>query len=499
RLLLEAQKGNPRVVDSALKCIAVLESKGIVNKEYEGGKIGKLPYNSDLLNQLVLWQHARMNRKIISQKKFALANEIYRELKKRIQLPPTGQHLSLKDMDILFRAILSCFADEVLVKGGDDYQRDNEVRQLDRTSVLFQAPPDMLVGLPFDLVINRENRETGEIQQHMLPLITFASELTLELLEQLKPFSYYKKENVFVDNSRLKVFRQIYFGGKLIKDFTTAPDWQNPEEKERAAREALKWYEKAENKQKFPLSKKMEKLEEDFNEIKDMVKRKPKPFEYLRKGFLFRELRENLNMDNLDLFFNLHKGFTHVTLKSILPYRLIRELKRAGWPRFVEINNEQIEILHIGQKPFVKFDYQFFEKVKEEELLLPTGEWLGVILGDRKFFHWEHAVYEFNRWKKIEIFEKKFKNLKKTAHMEDLVKIPFPQAFESGRGMDNTPFEFYVVPKIEGEEVWLVHFFEKENAQAFFEAHRAQWEAHVKNYKKKKLEDIFKQKGWKVK
>ena len=44
-----------------------------------------------------------------------------------------------------------------------------------------------------------------------------------------------------------------------------------------------------------------------------------------------------------------------------------------------------------------------------------------------------------------------------------------------------------------------MHFFEKENAEAFFESNRSQWEEYVKNYKKKKLEDIFKQKGWKVK
>ena len=498
RLLLEAQKGNPLVVDSGLKCIAVLETKGIVNKEYEGGKIGNIPYHSDLLNQLLLWQNARMHRKIVSQKKFALANEIYRELKKRIQLQPVKKHFSLKDMDVLFRAILSCFSDEVHIKGGEDYQRDNEIRQLDRNSLLFQSRPEMVVGLPFDLIINRENRETGEIEHHVLPLITFASELTLELLEALKPFSYYRKEKVFVANSKLRVFREIYFGGKLIKEFTTSPDWKNPEERKRAARETLDWYEKDENKQKFPLSKKIEKLEEDFNEIKDMVKGKLKPFEYYRKGFLLRELGENLNLDDLELFFNLHKGFTYVTLKSLIPYRFVRELKAAGWPGFVEINQEQMEILYIKQKPFIKFDYSFFEKVKEEELLLPTGEWVGVILGNRKLMNWEHAVYEFNRWKKTNIFEKKFKNIKKPAHMESLLDIPFPQSFESGRGMNNTPFEFYIVPEIE-EEVVLVHFFEKENAEAFFESNRSQWEEYVKNYKKKKLEDIFKEKGWKVK
>ena len=123
----------------------------------------------------------------------------------------------------------------------------------------------------------------------------------------------------------------------------------------------------------------------------------------------------------------------------------------------------------------------------------------GVILGKRKFLQWEHAVYEFNRWKKIETFEKKFKTNKKAGHMEDLLDIPFPQSFEGGRGKENIPFEYYIVPKIEAGEVFLVHFFEKENADVFFESHRSQWEEYVRNYKKSKIEDIFKQKGWKVK
>ncbi|NIM11471.1 MAG: hypothetical protein GTO45_37020 [Candidatus Aminicenantes bacterium] len=499
RMLLEAQKGYPQTVDSALKCIAILETRGIVTKEYTGEKIANIPYNSDLLNQLLLWQSSRMYRKIISQKKFALANEVYRELKKRIQLPPIKKHLSLKDMDVLFRALLSCFCDEVHIKSGDDYHRENEVRQLDRTSMLFQSRPDMVVGLPFDLIINRENRDTGEIEQMLIPLITFASELTLEYLETLKPFSYYKEERVFTENSKIAVHREFYFGGRLIKAFNSPPDWKNQEEKERVVPVALKWYE--ENKDQFEIPKKMQQAEESFNEIKTMVKGKLKSFGFYRKGFLMRELRRHLDMENLGLFFKLHKGFVHIHLKKLLPYKFIRELKQAKWPGiiYLETAEEWLNIKYIGQKPFVEMDYSLFQKVKEEELLLPTGEWTGVILGGRKCFDWEQAVYEFNRWKKLKIFEKKFKDVKKPGRMEDLQDIPFPQAFESGRGKDNTPIEFYIVPGIEGEEVFLRHFFKKEDADVFFESTRSQWEAFVKAFKKKKLEDIFKQKGWKVK
>lgn len=497
RLLLEAQKGNPQVVDSALKCIAVLETKGILNKEFAGEKFANIPYNSDILNQLLVWQSVRINKKIISYKKFNLAKEIYRELKKRVRLPEVKSRLSLKDMEILFRALLSAFADEVHIESGGDYQRENEVRQLDRTSVLFQTKPEMVVGLPFDLVINRENRDTGETEQLLIPLITFASEFSLELLETLKPFSYYKEEQVFIENSRVQVHRQFYFGGKLIKEATTPPGWQNPPEKEEVVQAVLKWYE--ENKQHFDLSQKMAKVERDFNEIKTIVKGKLKAFNYYRKGFLVRELKNHLNMDDLQLFFKLHKGFSHITLKELLPFRFIKELKQARWPRFKVIDAERREIFYMGRKAFFKLDYSIFEKVKEDELLLPTGERAGVIFAGRKFFLWEHAVYEFNRWKKIEVFEKKYKDNKKPAHMEGLLDIPFPQSFEAGKGKDNKRFEYYIVPQIEGDEVFLLHFFEKENAEAFFETHRAQWEEYVEKYKKSKIEDIFKKKGWKVK
>jgi hypothetical protein len=499
RMLLEAQKGHPQTLDSALKCIAILETRGIVTKEYNGEKIANIPYNSDLLNQLLLWQSPRMYREIISFKKFALAKEIYQELKKRIQMPLLKKHLSLKDMDVLFRALLSCFCDEVHIKSGDGYQRENEARQLDRTSMLFQTRPEMVVGLPFDLIINRENRSTGEIEQMLLPLITFASELTLEHLDALKPFSYYKKETVFVEDSRLAVHREFYFGGKLIKAFTSPPDWNNPGEKGQAARAALEWYEG--NKDRFDIPGKMRRAEESFNEIKTIVKGKLEPFEFYCRDFLLRELCRHLNMEDLELFLKLHKGFIHIHLKKLLPYRFIKELKKAGWPAFLylETVEERLNIKYIGHKPFVEMDYTLFEKVKEEDLLLPTGEWAGVILGGRKFYDWEHAVYEFNRWKRRNIFEKKFKDVRKPGRMEDLEDIPFPQAFESGRGKDNTPFEFYIVPVIEGEEVFLVHFFENKDAGVYFESIRTQWEEYVRLYKKKKLEDIFKQKGWKVK
>ena len=54
RLLLEAKKSSAQVFNSALKLIAILETKGIVNKEFQGGKYYTGDTNSDLINQLVI-------------------------------------------------------------------------------------------------------------------------------------------------------------------------------------------------------------------------------------------------------------------------------------------------------------------------------------------------------------------------------------------------------------------------------------------------------------
>jgi hypothetical protein len=355
----------------------------------------------------------------------------------------------------------------------------------------------MLVGLPFDLIITRENINTGEKEEKYLPLITFASELTLDALEELKPFSFHKKESVIIAHSKVSVFREYHFGGKVIRAFSSPPRWEDPGEMKLVIREVLNWFEK--NSGNFDIPGKMERVKQDFDRIKSVVKGKLKSFDFYWRGFLFRELKHHLKMDDLDLFFKFHSGFSFINLKKLLPNSIIRELIKARWPQFLEINEEEVKVLYIKNKPFVKCEYPFFEKVDEQELILPTGERAGVILGGREFLEWEHAVYEFNRWKKKDLFERKLKDLKKPGYMDDLIDIPFPQPLEGGRGKDNTPIEFYVVPKVEGEEVFLIHYFEKENAQTYFDAFRSQWEEYVRAYKKKKIENIFKQKGWKVK
>ena len=499
RMLLEAQKVNPVTVDSALKCIAILETRGIVSKEYSGEKVASLAHNSDLLNQLIIWNSARIYRNIISGKKFFLAQEVYRELKKRIQLPQVKKNISLTDLDALYRAILSSFADEFHIRGGDDYQRENEFRQLERNSVLYQTKPEMLVGLPFDLVITRENRLTFEMEQVFIPLVTFASELSLQLLEKLQPFSFSKQEKFFIQNNKILVFREFFFGGRVIKSMTSPPNWDIPEEKEKAIPAILEWFEA--NSERFELTHCLQQQEELYNDAKNVIEGKLKPFQFYRTQFLEKEIRDNINIEDLNLFFNINKGFTRISLKRILPPWCIRDLKKAAWPSlfFIASIGQALEVTYIERKPYITLDYPLFEKINEDELLLPTGEWLGVIFIDLKCDTWDEMVIQFNRWRRNDLFEKKYKELKKPGNMDDLLTIPFPQVFEAGKGKDNSPFEYYIAPLIEEGEVYLIHFPDLESAQTYYNPIHEAWLEYVKQYKKSKIEDIFKQKGWKVK
>lgn len=497
KLLMEAKKANRKVVDSSVKLISILETKGITNKEYSGENYANVPLNSDLLNQLAIWDSFRMNRKIINRKKIALAGEVYRELRKRLNIPAVKGPLHVKDYKMLVRAVLSAFVDEVYTREGGEYHRENEARQLDRTSVLFGVQPEMIAGLPFDLVVIRENRETGEKEEKFIPLITFATELTLETLEELKPFSYEKHEEVDIQNNRIKVLREYYFGGRLIKSLITPPNLDDRNEREKVVPVVLKWYEK--NRGKFPPCKQREKLEKNFNEIKQVVRGKLQAFGHYWQGFLSRELSARLNMDDIAMFFQFHKGFSHITLKQLLPFNFIKELKRARWPARLQAGGEVLKIFYFNKKPFVKFDYSIFEKVKEEETILATGERVGIILGEKKFFEWNPAADDFNRWKRTDIFEKRLKNNRRAVNVEDLMEVPFPRVLAGGKGKNNTPLEYYTVPEIKDNSLFLKYFLAEDEANAYYEAHRSQWQQYIKNYKKAKIENIFKQKGWKVK
>ena len=498
RLLIEVQKSTPATMDMGLKLIAILEAKGIVNKDFAGERTYSDLWLSDLINQLYLWNSASKFKKIINFKSFSLAKDIYKELKNRLFINSRKQmnrtEVNYKD---LYRSILSSFIDHVYTKTGKSYFKDEEERQLDRKSVLFETLPEMVTGSPFDLMVERENRFTGEREKFTIALITFSSEISFKILDELKPFSYKKEIEVRSEKNIISIYNSIWFGGKCLSQFSTVPDLKDPEIRKSITQEVLKWWNK--NGSKYRLSERSALLEQKYNEVKRLVKYNFKPFKFYWEKYLINKIQNDLNNPDLDIFFNFHTEFSTVTLGEILPPQVISNLKKIKWPEEVEISGDMFKVEYFRGKPFLNFTHSGFENIERDDLLLPTGESCGVVLGKRRFADWDYTVYSFNRWKKEKIFREKWKIERKPAEMELLEDVPFPVEFSGGKGKGKEKFLFYSVPEFEGEKVFLKHFFEKKEAENYFKNISTKWEKFVKEYKSRKIEDIFNKKGWKIK
>lgn len=60
-------------------------------------------------------------------------------------------------------------------------------------------------------------------------------------------------------------------------------------------------------------------------------------------------------------------------------------------------------------------------------------------------------------------------------------------------------FEFYSAPALEGDKVFLVHFAELRTAQEYFQSIAEKWQERKTRYRKESMDNIFRDKGWKVK
>ena len=359
RLLLEAEKGGPRVIDRALKVIAIFETRGVVSKEFAGEYYSPTPLKSDLLNQLDLWEDQRNNGRLISHKKSALAREIYNELRKRLDSakgPAAGRKdprhrgawpaargpLAPNEQKHLFRAILSGFCDGVYFKGEGIYWREGEERQIERTSILNQSRPEMVVGLPFDLVINREDPRTGIKEEKYIPLLTFCSEISLQQLEELKPFSYEKRRRVALREDTLAICEEISFGSRLVRSVAVDPDWKQPGEQHQVLTLAIDWFEK--NYEQLPGCSEIEKNRAWFAEAERALGETLPPFAPALRDYLYRQLRRSLKIDDLRFFFQFHPALQRLSLRQLLPFRYLKKLKDARWPGCLEVKDMALPI-----------------------------------------------------------------------------------------------------------------------------------------------------------
>jgi hypothetical protein len=469
----------------------------VVSKEFAGECYSPSSFKSDLLNQLDLWEDQRRNASLISRKRSAMAREIYDELKKRLAIQPVRGALSQSEQKHLFRAILSGFCDGVYFKGEGIYWREGEERQIERTSILNQGRPDMVVGLPFDLVINREDPRTGSKEERYIPLLTFCTEISLQQLEELKPFSYDKHRRVTLQEDKLKVSEEIFFGSRLVKAVDVEPDWNRPGEQHQVLTLALEWFEK--NYAQLPGCGEIEKNRAWFAEAEIALGEKLPPFDPALREYLYRQLRRSLKIDDLRFFFQFHPALQRLSLRQLLPFPWLKKLKRAGWPARLEVKDMDIPIEIIDGRPFLKLDRAQFHRLEAGDIRLPSGEAPGFLLQDEKFAGWTEAAAGYNARLKDEIFQRKWRDTKKSVQVADIQDIPFPLAFQGGSGKDNLVFEFYSAPAFDGDQVFLVHFPDREKAQDYYAAIEAEWVERKARHKKESMENIFRGKGWKVK
>jgi len=509
RMMIEALKGGKSILDDILKIIAIIEVKGIGSLEFSGIKIYEENFRSDLLNQLALWNTPKLHKKLANFKKLSLARDIYKELKKRIKpeilLQDSAVQEKTKKTEILIRTIISAFVDFAYKKADDSsyvlYNEDKE-RRLDNKSILNTEKPDMLTGLPFDLIINRENRDTGEKEKIKLALISFATEISLKQLDYLKPFSYEKNSEPYIDKGMLLIKNTVFFGGAIIAVYDNEPNWKNPEISKKLIKLIMEWFEN--NMSHFNvLNMKYKKMETDFNLISKVLSKtnlQIKSFRQYWKDFIINLISKGIKTNDLNMFFKFNTEFLSLSIRYIIPKKITKVLVEMHYPPTLSLDNEEYPIIYENNTPLLKINFMIFEQMNKENMVLISGAKLILQLNKKKFNRWEDAVSSYNKWKKLEVFKKKWENNNKLIEVfEDVIDIPFPHKFTGGYGMNNEKFVFYSAPEIIDNTGYLIHFQEEEKAVRYYEDNKKAWEDFLRNYKKNKIESIFKDKGWKIK
>ena len=244
-------------------------------------------------------------------------------------------------------------------------------------------------------------------------------------------------------------------------------------------------------------------IEEDYNKCKAMLiddEIKLKPFEFYWKEFIKRMVSDGLKTNDLKMFFRFSSIFPDLSIKDIIPKSITKQLIIKKIPSEIPLGNKNIKVIYRNDIPLIKLSFEQFEIMNKDDMILYSGVNLCLQIQNKKFNRWEDALAFYNKWKKNDVFKKKWKDNKKEIKvMEDVIDIPFPHSFEGGYGKNKEKFIFYAVPEVIDNKGHLIHFDNEPEALIYFEKVKEKWERYLRNYKKNKIEDIFKGKGWKVK
>jgi len=496
RLLIESEKGGPAVVDKALKIIALLECKGVAGPEYRGEKLYSEAWRSDLLNHLSLWETGRRLRGFLSAKKSAQAGLVYRELQRRLALKTRSRDLDPREKTLLFRAVVSAFADGVFRKCESLYCREGEAREVDRHSVLRDNSPELLVGLPFDLVV-RHNRDWPQrVEESKLPLLTFCSEISLGILEELKPFGFEKTNSIEIKSGRIVFRDHYYFGRQEIETRARMPRWQDKSEAIPVVEKVLDWL--AAQGEHSPLAQVEARLQACFYDALPLLPKINDSYRQLLRRAWRRKLLTHLRTDDLNLFLPFHQEFKVLTLADLLPRKAILALRAGNWPGCLRIAGAEIPVRYQQGRPYLICDLESFRLVTKADTLLPTGDSAGIDLSGRLFTSWQAALNQCNEELRLQIFNSGFRDHRPVAEMSEIVDLEFPQAVPGGRGLHNTSFEFHAIPRPGRHQVQLEFFLNPEEAARAFSESLQDWREACRLFKQKALGDMFRAKGWKV-
>jgi hypothetical protein len=296
---------------------------------------------------------------------------------------------------------------------------------------------------------------------------------------------------------RLEVSEEIFFGARLIKTMAVEPDWTRPDEKHAILTLALDWFDK--NIGRLPCRFEIEKNRAWFFAAENALGEKLPPFELAWRDYLYRQLRRSLKIEDLLFFFQFHPALQRIDLHHLLPHRWLKKLNELPWPERLQIKEMELPLEYIHGKPFLVLDHGQFHRLEAADIRLPSGEAPGFLLQGESFPDWAAAATHYNARLKEEIFERKWRHEKKSVQVKDIQDIPFPLAFQGGNGKDNSRFEFYSAPAFEDGEVFLVHFPDLEAARAYYRSIEKQWGECRTRFRKTAMENIFRDKGWKIK
>lgn len=496
RLLVEGLKCSQEILFDSMRLIALIETRGIAEANALPAKLHALPLRSDLLNQLFIWKNLRLYRSLIQRKKLQQAQEIFNELRKRVSGPPAGSTQTADPDRQLMRICLSAFPDHVYERINQRYCSDSEERQLDRQSCLNESPPAMVTGLPFDLQLRQQDPVSGEEKLIGLSLITMVSELTWETLSALRPFSFRIHNEYSVQESRIRITRSYFFGGKKLLTRDEAPDWQDRAEAAAVTDLILDWL-----SEHLPpdLASRHAILERAYDSARSRLGPGLPPFRTVIGRQLAQAIRTQLDHDDLNYFFQFHSAARDTTLRELLPKIRLQELRKSHWPETHELSWGTLPVVWQNERPYIQVDIDSAVRLCPQDLILCSGERAGVLMNRRRYSNWAQLVRVCNQRQRIRLFQEKWAQLVKALPIEECRKLSFPLTFVGGRGLDNQPFEYYISPAVSAEQgIELRHFLTEKEAQEQYESVRPAVQELLRRHEQATLSSIFKKKGWTV-